>query len=265
LTIIFREPYTTEVDGECTEKHLATLKRRYDERRLREAASRRAHLDCQRIAIGAASGSGRVKLLLAQMHHAYYFGFAESACILAGTVVEQALIHRLGMLQDLRGPLAFASNGRRAWLSDRHDLLDLELVDMLELAKAEGALRSGRVLLLAHEIRWIRNSVVHESIPLFRPADERFLELTVAKSRKGRPRHATVRLERAEVSGLVGNGAAAGGPRAARQGRALPAQVTAYFCVSRARMILQNLFTETESEGRKRDESGGSLLLWQES
>ncbi len=248
------------MDGECTGKHLATLKRRYDERRLREAASRRAHLDYQRIAIGAATGSGRVKQLLAQMHHAYYFGFAESACILAGTVVEQALIHRLGALQDLRGPLAFARGGRRTWLSDRHDLLDLELVDMLELARAEGVLRSGKVLLLSHEIRWIRNSVVHESIPLFRPADERFLELTVAKSRKGRPRYATVRLERSEVSGLPG----------ASAGRALPthgplaAQVTAYFCVSRTRMILQNLFAGTQKEGRKRDESGGSLLLWQE-
>ena len=45
----------------------------------------------------------------------------------------------------------------------------------------------------------------------------------------------------------------------------LPAELTAYFCVSRTRMILQNLFTEPETEGRKHDESGGSLLLWQES
>ena len=79
------------------------------------------------------------------MHHAYYFGFAETACILAGTVLEQALIHRLGSLQDLRGPLAYVKNGRRTWLADRHGLLDLELVDMLELAKAEGAIRSGKV------------------------------------------------------------------------------------------------------------------------
>jgi hypothetical protein len=253
------------MDGQCTEKHLATLKRRYDDKRLREAAVRRAHLDYQRIAIGAASGSGRVKLLLAQMHQAYYFGFAESACILSGTVVEQALIHRLGALQELRGPLAFVKSGRRRWLADQHDLLDLELVDMLELAKAEGAIRSGKVLLLAHEIRWIRNSVVHETIPLFRPVDERFLELTVAKSRKGRPRYATLRLERSEVSGLAGAGAAgaSGARRAGR--RVLPAELTAYFCVSRTRMILHNLFTEPETEGRKSDESGGSLLLWEES
>jgi hypothetical protein len=247
------------MDGECIEKHLATLQRRYDIKRLREAAVRRAHLDYQRIAIGAATGSGRVKLLLLQMHQAYYFGFAESACILSGTVLEQGLIHRLGALQDLRGPLSFNRNGRRRWLSTRHDLLDLELVDMLELAKVEGAIRSGRIMLLAHEIRWIRNSVVHESIPLFRPVDDRFFEMTVAKSRKGRPRYATLRLERTEVSGLAAAGSA-GRPR-----RIPPAELTAYFCVSRTRMILQNLFAQPETEGRKSDESGGSLLLWQES
>ena len=253
------------MDGQCTEKHFATLKRRYDDRRLREAAVRRAHLDYQRIAIGAASGSGRVKLLLAQMHQAYYFGFSESACILSGTVLEQALIHKLGSLQELRGPLSFNRNGRRFWLATRHDLLDMELVDMLELAKIEGAIRSGRILLLAHEIRWIRNSVVHETIPLFRAADDRFFELTVAKSRKGRPRYATLRLERAEVSGLAGAAADAQQRPAGRSRRIPPAELTAYFCVSRTRMILQNLFSEPDTEGRKSDESGGSLLLWQES
>lgn len=256
------------MDGECIETHLATLKRRYGEKRLREAAVRRAHLDYQRIAIGAASGSGRVKFLLAQMHHAYYFGFAESACILAGTVLEQALIHRLGALLDRRGPLAFSRNGARRWLANRHDLLDLELVDMLELAKTEGAIQSGQVLLLAHEIRWVRNSVVHETIPLFTPVDERFFEMTVVKSRKGRPRYATLRLERSEVSGLEGAEAPespAEGQHSARGRRTSTAELTAYFCVSRTRMILQSLFNEPKTEARTSDESSGSLLLWQES
>jgi hypothetical protein len=256
------------MDGECIETHLATLKRRYGEKRLREAAFRRAHLDYQRIAIGAGSGSGRVKFLLAQMHHAYYFGFAESACILSGTVLEQALIHRLGSMLERRGPLAFSRNGGRRWLATRHDLLDLELVDMLELAKTEGAIRSGRVLLLAHEIRWIRNSVVHEAIPLFKPVGDRFFEMTVVKSRKGRPRYATLRLERAEVEELAEAGPPEGPDTVRRSGRAQrtsTAVLTAYFCVSRTRMILQSLFDEPETEARTSDESGGSLLLWQES
>jgi hypothetical protein len=114
------------------------------------------------------------------------------------------------------------------------------------------------VLLLAHEIRWVRNSVVHETIPLFKPIDERFFEMSVVKSRKGRPRYATLRLERSEVSGLEGH-------RSGRGRRTSTAELTAYFCVSRTRMILQSLFDEPEMEAKTSDESGGSLLLWQES
>jgi hypothetical protein len=260
---------------QCTEKHLATLRQRYGEKKLCEAAARREHLNYQRIHVGRGPGSGRVKFLLAQMHQTYYFGFSESACILAGTVLEQALIHRLVGCMARSGPLAFTKGGERRWLQTKGDLLELELVDMLDLVRAEGIIRDGRTLLLAHEIRWIRNMVVHEKIPVFRQRDDGFLELTVAKSRKGRVRYAKVLLSREEVRPLLeaemDEPAAAGGeqPGAAREkprylGSAA-AQLTAYFCVSRARMILRSLFSETPTEGKTNNESGGSLLLWQES
>src|SRR5271157_5823032 len=159
--------------GECTENHLATLRRRYGEKRLCEAAVRREHLNYQRLAIGDSPGSGRVKSLLAQMHQTYYFGFAESACILAGTLLEQGLTYRLGAALDRQGPLAFSRGAEKRWLQTRHDLLELELVDMLELAREERVITEGRVLLLAHEIRWIRNMVVHEKIPLFQGRDDK--------------------------------------------------------------------------------------------
>ncbi|HUI72728.1 MAG TPA: hypothetical protein VL354_19555 [Spirochaetia bacterium] len=268
--------------GRCTEKHLATLRQRYGEKRLREAATRREHLNYQRIHIGDGPGSGRVKFLLAQMHQTYYFGFSESACILAGTVLEQALIHRLEGWMARSGPLAFMKAGEKRWLQTKGDLLELELVDMLDLARAEGIIRDGRSLLLAHEIRWIRNMVVHEKIPTFHSRDEKFLELTVSKSRRGRVRYAKILLEKEEVRTLVdgvasrppepaeqhdvpGNGK--GGARRARSSYrgGAAAQLTAYFCVSRVRMILRGLFNEPTSEGKTSNESGGSLLLWQES
>jgi len=264
--------------GQCTEKHLSTLRQRYGEKRLCEAAARREHLNYQRIHIGDTPGSGRVKYLLAQMHQTYYFGFSHSACILAGTVLEQALFHRLSGWMDHKGPLAHSRGGERKWLQTRHDLLELELVDMLELARSEGIIREGRTLLLAHEIRWIRNMVVHEKIPVFQVRDDRFLELTVTKSRKGRARLARIPLERAEVEGLLprdgdssgpgaGNGATpAGKRRRSRTARGgCPEELTAYFCVSRTRMILRSLFSEIKTEGKTKDESGSSLLLWKES
>ena len=168
--------------GECTDNHVVTLRRRYGEKRLQEAALRRAHLNYQRISIGRGPGSGRVKFLLAQMHQTYYFGFSESACILAGTLLEQGLTYRLGAALDRQGPLPFSRGGEKRWLQTREDLLELELVDMLELAWKERVITEGRVLLLAHEIRWIRNMVVHEKIPLFRERDETTLEVKVART-----------------------------------------------------------------------------------
>ncbi len=262
---------------QCTDKHLATLRQRYGEKKLCEAAVRREHLNYQRIHIGRGPGSGRVKFLLAQMHQTYYFGFSESACILAGTVLEQALIHRLVGCMARSGPLAFTKGGEKRWLQTKGDLLELELVDMLDLVRAEGIIRDGRTLLLAHEIRWIRNMVVHEKIPVFRERDDGFLELTVAKSRKGRVRYAKVLLPREEVRLLLEAGIEEPEAAGAEKGQAPPArskphylgsaaaQLTAYFCVSRARMILRRLFSETPTEGKTNNESGGSLLLWQES
>jgi hypothetical protein len=183
------------------------------------------------------------------MHQNYYFGFSESACILAGTLLEQGLICRLATRMQERGPLSFRKNGERKWLQTRGDLLDLELVDMLDLARAEGVLTEGRIILLAHEIRWIRNMVVHDKVPLFRSRDGRFLELSVAKSRKGRVKYAKVLLEKAEVAELGG-------------GRS---DLTAYFCVSRVRMILRKLFSAAGTEAEKGNESSGDLFLWKES
>jgi hypothetical protein len=191
-----------------------------------------------------------VKFLLAQMHQNYYFGYCESACILAGTLLEQGLIYRLGTALEARGPLCFKRNREMLWVQTRGDLLDLELVDMLDLSRAEGILRDGRTLLLAHEIRWIRNMVVHDKIPLFSARDAKYLEMSVVKSRRGRVKYAKILLEKEEVAGLS---------QSAR------AELTAYFCVSRTRMILRSLFTNVGTEAEKRNESSGDLFLWEES
>ena len=268
--------------GRCTDKHLATLLQRYGEKRLSQAAIRREHLNYQRIHIGDGPGSGRVKFLLAQMHQTYYFGFSESACILAGTVLEQALIQRLVACLAHKGPLALAKGREKRWFQTKSDLLELELVDMLDLAHAEGIIKDGRTLLLAHEIRWIRNMVVHEKIPVFHPRDGATFEMTVAKSRKGRMHYAKVVLPKDEVRALLE--AEASGAHPAGEGvdgrsvaqEAKPAgsglhlgsamaQLTAYFCVSRVRMILRTLFSELPSKGKTSNESSGSFLLWQES
>ena len=91
--------------------------------------------------------------------------------------------------------------------------------------------------------------------------DDRFLELTVAKSRKGRVRYARVLLEKNEVKALLeggGNALENDAPdteekqdlSSAGFSGSAAAQLTAYFCVSRARMILRALFSEPKREGK---------------
>lgn len=235
---------------ESIEKHLGTLRQRYGEKKLREAAERRAHLDYQRIRMGDAPGSGKVKFLLAQMHQNYYFGFYETACILSGVLLEQGLICCLEKVLDHRGPLLFRRGAGKRWLQNRGDLLDLELVDMLELARAERIIRDGRTLLLAHEIRWVRNMVVHDRMPVFSAGDGKRLEMRVIKSRKTPVRHAVVAMEAGETEGLSSGD---------------KGEITAYFCISRIRKVLKSLFASVmETEGKAKHESGGSLFQWQE-
>ncbi len=157
-------------------------------------------------------------------------------------------MYLLERLLEKKGPLSARKGGEKRWLQSRDDLLDMELVEMLELARAEGIIREGRILLLSHEIRWIRNAVVHDKLPLFKSFDERFYRMTVPKSRRGRIKYATIQLEKAEVAGL---------------GSARP-ELTAYFCVSRTRMILRGLFGAKTTEAKAKNEGSGDLFLWQE-
>jgi hypothetical protein len=148
--------------------------------------------------------------------------------------------------------LRFARGGENRWLQTRHDLLELELVDMLELARGENIITDGRTLLLAHDIRWIRNMVVHEKIPLFHDRDKTHLEMDVTKSRRGKVRYAHIVIDAAEVADLR------------RDGAGISGELTAYFCVSRTRMVLRHLFNQPGTEAKKQDESSGSLFLWSE-
>ena len=239
--------------GECTENHLATLRRRYGKRGCAKPRHARAHLNYQRLSIGDSPGSGRVKSLLRRCTRPTISVSPRAPASWRGRFSSRGLIYRLGAALDKKGPLRFTTGSEKRWLQTRHDLLELELVDMLDLARAEGIITDGRTLLLAHEIRWIRNMVVHEKIPVFRSLDETRLEMMVTKSRRGQARSARILMDKTEVADLMEGGTAVSG------------ELTAYFCVSRTRMVLRHLLNQPRTEAKKNDESGGSLFLWAES
>jgi hypothetical protein len=66
-------------------------------------------------------------------------------------------------------------------------------------------------------------------------------------------RYAKILLDKREVADLTAGG------------RSEPGEVTAYYCVSRTRMVLRHLFKQQDTEAKKQHESGGGFLLWAES
>lgn len=228
--------------------HYRTLKNRFSDKRLLEAAHRREHLRYRSLRIGDAPGSGKVRFLLAQMHQNYYFGFFETVCALGGIILEQALMYRLRRAVSVRGPLAMEDNGRRMWIQSAGDLFDHNVSALLKLAHDEGLIKGKRVMQCAHELRWIRNMVVHEAMPFFVERQGGVLEMRVIRSRSKPASYAMIRMKGQEVEGL-----------SRKRG-----EITAYYCVSRLREILQSLLREDRPENEVTDESSGSLFQWEE-
>jgi hypothetical protein len=228
--------------------HFRTLKSRFSEKRLLEAAHRREHLRYRSLRIGDAPGSGKVKFLLAQMHQNYYFGFFETVCALGGIILEQALSYRLKAALRDRGPLPIAQDGQKRWIQCPGDLFEHSVTTLLKVAADEGLLKGRRVMQYAHHLRWIRNMVVHEAMPFFTEREGGDLEMRVIRSRSKPVSYAIIRMKGEEVAGLSG-----------KRG-----EITAYYCVSRLREILQSLLREDKPESGVADESSGSLFRWEE-
>ena len=139
-------------------------------------------------------------------------------------------------------------NGRRMWIQSAGDLFDHNVSALLKLAHDEGLIKGKRVMQCAHELRWIRNMVVHEAMPFFVERQGGVLEMRVIRSRSKPASYAMIRMKGQEVEGL-----------SRKRG-----EITAYYCVSRLREILQSLLREDRPENEVTDESSGSLFQWEE-
>ncbi|MCD6121894.1 MAG: hypothetical protein J7K04_08655 [Spirochaetales bacterium] len=234
----------------CIDEHFIILRKRFNDRRLKEAAERRAGLAYESIKIGDKRGSGRVKFLLAQMHQNYYFGYFETACTLAGIILEQGLVFRISNWISERGPILFKRKKENSiWIQNREQLLELDLIGLLFLAEKEKILDDRRLILVSHQIRWIRNMVVHDRMPYFRDTGKKNLEMKVLKSRKKPVKYATIKLDAEEVRNIKKPGG----------------EITAYFCISRVREVLKVLLGQNNKkklEKEKNHENGSYLFRW---
>ncbi len=233
---------------ESKEKHFNTLRKRYNDKRLEEAALRRAHLSYKTIKFDNRYRSGKVRFLLAQMHQNYYFGFFETACTMAGILLEQGLVLRLYNYLLRQGPIPYKKKDKTIWIQNREELLSLDLVDLLQIIYEEGIIKSDRLMLYSHQIRWIRNMVVHDRIPEFKEGKNGIMEMRVIKSRRKPVKYAKIKMSRDEIKGLTG-----------KRGEA-----TAYFCISRVRNVLEELLFDPKTKsieiGEAENENGSYLF-----
>ena len=237
-------PPDASPDALPREPHFETLRKRYDDKRIEEAAHRRAHLGYQKLNIGDTAGSGRVRYLLAQMHQNYYFGYFETVCALAGIILEQALVHRLKRWIREIGPVSYTQGKRQRWIQTAGELLEFNLSDLVSIAREQGVLKGQSSTRLCHQLRWIRNMAVHERIPVFADKSEGRLEMRVVRSRKNPGSHAKIVLDKREVADLAG-----------KRG-----ELTAYFCVTRLREILRSLLLDGTEKKEENDEGWASLF-----
>ncbi len=115
----------------------------------------------------------------------------------------------------------------------------LDLIGLLLLAEQENILNDKRLILYAHQIRWIRNMVVHDRMPFFQDTGKKNLEMKVLKSRKKPVKYAKIKLNAEEVEDI----------------KKSKGEITAYFCISRVREVLKNLLRENKTEKLKKEEN----------
>jgi len=238
------------MEMDCIDEHFAILKKRFNDKKIREAAERRANLDYESIRIGEKRGSGKVRFLLAQMHQNYYFGYFETVCTIAGIILEQGLVYRLSNWITEGGPLLFKRKKRNnIWIQNREELLELDLIDLMKLAEQEKILEDKRLIMYSHQVRWIRNMVVHDRMPEFKVKDKNSLEMNVIKSRKKPVKYAKIKMRSGELKNIT-----------RKRG-----EITAYFCISRVREILRILLMEKSIIKKQKgdiNEDGSYLFHW---
>lgn len=142
-----------------------TLSQRYDETFLKKAEGRRDKLKkLGSIQFGPRNNKkiDRIQNLLRIIHQNYYLEFYDAVCTLSGVFLEQTL----GMVLDekyreLKGHMFIRRRGELQQIHSREDLAELGMNDLINLAQQQRFL-SDKNHALAHQLRLIRNKVIHE-------------------------------------------------------------------------------------------------------
>ncbi len=142
-----------------------TLAERYDADFLKAAEKRRSKLNkLDSIKFGPRNNKkvDRIGNLLRIIHQNYYFEFYDAVCTLSGIFLEQTLCMVLEeKYRELKGNMVIRRRDELQKIQAREELEEFGMRDLINLAQQYRFLTDDECG-LAHELRLIRNKVVHE-------------------------------------------------------------------------------------------------------
>ena len=192
---------------------------------LRKSAIRRWQLHYQKITFGSKEGRlANILKLLTQLHNTFYLGYFESTCSLAGNLLEQSLIFKLEQKLAEKKELYIADDNGKSKITSKEEILNLCLQELILVCYQNDIFLEKEMAKLSHDIRKIRNYCVHDEMPLFTQNKNEY----VLKSATGS--HANEKLNISLPASEV------------KDISASIEQLTPYYCVTRVRQVLSDLF-----------------------
>jgi len=192
---------------------------------LRKSAIRRWQLHYQKITFGKKEGRlANILKLLTQLHNTFYLGYFESTCSLAGNLLEQSLIFKLEQLLEGNQGLYIADVSGKKKITAKEEIQNLCLQELILVCYQNDIFLEKEMTKLAHDIRKIRNHCVHDEMPLFTLNRNEYV-LKISTGTQGNEK-VNISLSVNEVKDLADN----------------IEQLTPYYCVTRVRQVLGDLF-----------------------
>ncbi len=207
------------------EKSYSTLKSRYsNEKLLKSAALRRAHLNYNKISFGQKLNAKKkyLRLLLSQAHTAYYLGSFHACVAISGSLLEALLQMKIRKELIDNGEIDFYyyfQGKKKNSIDALEDLDKITFNDMVNLSKQKKYFSKESFADLCN-IKEIRNQALHSRLAPFIQTKDNYL-LNIERNKK----KITVTLDKSEVNELRDDGF----------------QITAYYCISRMRNIFKEL------------------------
>lgn len=213
------------MDKSQLEKSYNTLKSRYSNQKLlRSASLRRAHLNYNKISFGKKLDSQKkyLRLLLSQAHTAYYIGSFHACIAVCGSLLEALLQMKIRkeLLDQGKIDFYYYFQGKKKNCID--SLLDLSRItfnDMVNLSKQNKYFSKESFTDLCN-IKEIRNQALHSRLAPFIRKNNNY-QLIVDRNHK----KINVTLEISEIEDIKDDGF----------------QITAYYCLSRMRNIFKEI------------------------